>query len=150
MISAKSLRLHNWILDRGIPTQVTMLSIGVTFYSINGVNLDKKTGLTLDDKKEDRFSGIALTSELLRELGFNMTMSGIHAIPLAPPLSSESLHLYKVSTEWRYRIDATLRDESVGSKARHIDDLHELQNLYQDLSKKELSYHPSTISEKTE
>lgn len=146
MLKSSDLRLGNWILDRGIPTQVSMLSIGMNFYSINGVNLDKKTGKVLKVdvngktyvSDEDRFSGIFLNTQVFKDLGFEEK---------------------NISYWWKGKFCVYYANTGLYQYLWHLDGfrypriikyLHDLQNLYLDLTEQELSYHPSTISEKTE
>lgn len=139
MINPLDLRLNNWILVNGKPVQVTMLSIGITFYCINGVNLDKKTGLTMDDKKEDRFSGIELTYDILTSAFFE---------------DNYKSHLsHKMQHKQHTSIVYSLTKNTISYFGQGISELfflHQLQNTYHTLIAQELSYHPSTISETTE
>lgn len=135
MIHVKDLRLNNWILDRGIPTQVSMLSIGVTFYSINGVNLDKKTGKVIDTG-EDRFSPLPISPEVLEACGFTR--------------DKDDNKFYGHSFQPIFHIFSGQYGFIGLPTYVTLKYLHQLQNIYHSLTEQELSYHPSTISEKTE
>lgn len=155
MLNYNELRLDNWILDNGNPVQVYMLSKGLTFYTVNGVTLDKKTGRELLGyamnshrphesivSEEDRFSPIELTSEILEACGFVLNESinhwtktwgknGVLFVNFHPSYNKFAMQF----GEGFYKI---------------LNSLHHLQNIFLDHTETQLSYYPSTISEKTE
>lgn len=164
MIDVTQLRLDNWILDNGNPVQVYNLSKGLTHYTVNGVNLDKKTGRAIVEvngiatvSEEDTFSPIELTPEILEDCGFIKGVSGYQKNVAFP---NHRVMIFYIDDDGSFNVAFGCD----GSKSNAPHDvipmfdadnggkyyLHELQNLYKDLTRQELSYHPSTISEKTE
>lgn len=157
MLNYNDLRLDNWILEKGTPVQVHMLAKGLTHYTINGVNLDKKTGKVVGTD-EDRFSGIELSVEVLQACGFIKGVTGYQKNVAFP---NYKVMIFRVQQNFE-RAAICFGSDGTKSNAAHdviqIFDadsgekfyLHELQNIYKDLTNREISYHPVTISEKAE
>lgn len=127
MINFNELRIGNWVLEAGEPSQIVNLDRGgLTFYRINDILVHKETGRT-KEMHEDRFNPINLTEDILAKCGFVNN-------------GSDYWYLNTFPLEWNgEKLELVGTNNLTNDAARvHIKHLHQLQNLYQLLSGKEI------------
>lgn len=138
MVQANELRIGNYILEAGEPSNVYMIERGgISFYRINDIAVNKETGCTLNGG-EDRFKPIPLTLEWLERCGFE----------------KKSNEMQVDGIEMTFHIDDSTCFSSCGGLhgsvavlclcrgnyfANNLQYLHQLQNLYFALTGEELT-----------
>lgn len=129
MIKANELRLGNYILEAGEPSNIYMIDRGgISFYRINDIAVNKETGCTLNGG-EDRFKHIPITPEWLGKLGFTI-----------PDDHGFMMRAYRDVI--RIKIDERLGSPIVKIGELHFTNIlnvHQFQNVYLDLTGEELT-----------
>lgn len=127
MIKLNELRIGNLVYEAGEPSRIYQLgSGGISFFTINDINVNKETGRTLQGH-EKRFEPIALTPEWLGRMGFNTR----------PEERFYIFHNERVLFEyWLLDGSIVIQGGFVGYKIRYV---HQLQNLYFALTGEELT-----------
>lgn len=118
-MKASELRLNNWVLQDGLPTQITGYMFHAEFEGLYEI--------------EDEFEPIPLTPEILEAAGLKMVGE--------KPFFSMRIQLNKTDELCWYSQDKELRYQTIGSgftRYYKTKFMHQLQNLYFALTGEEL------------